>query len=184
NQLSDMEDTVRGARNSDDLESLDRDQVERLAGPSARQSLDELRRMTQLLEEAGLIRKDGERYELTPRGIRKIGQRSLEEIFATRKVTPALDSLIRSTFPKDDLYIVGFSAYATQLKPTDLPRLTWNEYVYGTNMQHAFETARTLLARSRGKNKQIILITDGEPTAYFEPGASYPQFNYPPTKRT
>ena len=61
------------------------DQVERLAGPSARQSLDELRRMTELLEEAGLIRKDGDRYELTPRGIRKIGQRSLEEIFATLK---------------------------------------------------------------------------------------------------
>ena len=51
-------------------------------------------------------------------------------------------------------------------------------------MQHAFETARTLLSRSRGKNKQIILITDGEPTAYFEPGSTYPQFNYPPTKRT
>src|SRR3989441_8336701 len=85
NQLSDMEDTVRGARNSDDLESLDRDQVERLAGQSARQSLDELRRMTELLEEAGLIRKDGDRYELTPRGIRKIGQKSLEEIFATLK---------------------------------------------------------------------------------------------------
>src|SRR5256886_17505442 len=80
-----MEDTVRAARNSDDLESLDRDQVERVAGPSARQALDELRRMTELLEEAGLIRKDGERYELTPRGIRKIGQRSLEEIFAKLK---------------------------------------------------------------------------------------------------
>src|SRR5205809_729401 len=91
---------------------------------------------------------------------------------AAKKVTLALDSLIRSTFPKDDLYIVGFSAYATQLRPTDLPRLTWNEYVYGTNMQHAFETARTLLSRSRGKNKQIILITDGEPTAYFEPGST------------
>src|SRR2546430_14911253 len=80
-----MEDTVRAARNSDDLESLDRDQVERVAGPSARQALDELRHMTELLEEAGLIRKDGERYALTPRGIRKIGQRSLEEIFATLK---------------------------------------------------------------------------------------------------
>ena len=89
---------------------------------------------------------------------------------AAKKVTLALDSLIRSTFPKDDLYIVGFSSMASQLKPQDLPRLTWNEYIYGTNMQHAFETARTLLARSRGKNKQIILITDGEPTAHFEPG--------------
>ncbi len=101
---------------------------------------------------------------------------------AAKKVTLALDSLIRSTFPKDDLYIIGFSAYATQLKPADLPRLTWNEYVYGTNMQHAFETARTLLARSRGKNKQILLITDGEPTAHFEDGKV--RFSYPPTKKT
>ncbi|HEV8230333.1 MAG TPA: VWA domain-containing protein, partial [Candidatus Limnocylindria bacterium] len=54
----------------------------------------------------------------------------------------------------------------------------------GTNMQHAFETARTLLARSRGKNKQIILITDGEPTAHFEPGDPEPKFAYPPTLRT
>ena len=103
---------------------------------------------------------------------------------AAKKVTLALDSLIRSTFPKDDLYIVGFSAYAQELKPADLPRLTWNEYVYGTNMQHAFETARTLLSRSRGKNKQVILITDGEPTAHFEQGNPIPRFSYPPTKRT
>jgi uncharacterized protein with von Willebrand factor type A (vWA) domain len=277
NQLSDLEDVVRGARDHGDLTDLDPEQVERLAGAKARQSLEELQKMTELLEEAGLIRKDGERYELTPRGIRKIGQRSLEEIFSTlkrdafgkhradargrggdptdelktyefgdpflldlpgtvrnavfrggagtpvklhpsdfevyrtelvtqsatailvdvsrsmlfrgcflaaKKVTLALDSLIRSTFPKDDLYIIGFSAYATQLKPADLPRLTWNEYVYGTNMQHAFQTARTLLSRSRGKNKQILLITDGEPTAHFEEGNPIPRFSYPPTRRT
>src|ERR671937_1632782 len=66
NQLSDMEDTVRSARNSDDLESLDRDQVERLAGPNARQALDELRRMTELLEEAGRSPKDGDCHTPTP----------------------------------------------------------------------------------------------------------------------
>ncbi|TMB75832.1 MAG: hypothetical protein E6J52_08600, partial [Chloroflexi bacterium] len=85
NQISDMEDVVRSARASGDLDPLDPDQVERLAGPGARQSLEQLQKMIELLEEAGLIRKDGERYELTPRGIRKIGQRSLEEIFATLK---------------------------------------------------------------------------------------------------
>ncbi len=277
NQLSDLEEQVGSARDQGDLGDVDADQVERLAGAGARQSLEQLQRMTELLEEAGLIRRDGERYELTPRGIRKIGQRSLEEIFgalkkdafgshradrrgrggdptdelktyefgdpflldlpgtvrnavirsgsgtpvklapsdfdvyrtemmtqsatailvdvsrsmlfrgcflAAKKVTLALDSLIRSTYPKDDLYIIGFSAYATQLKPADLPRLTWNEYVYGTNMQHAFETARTLLARSRGKNKQILMITDGEPTAHFEAGDPTPHFAYPPTRRT
>ena len=85
NQLSDMEDIVRSARSSDDLDPLDPDQVERLAGPGARQSLEQLQKMIELLEEAGLIRKDGERYELTPRGIRKIGQRSLEEIFSLKR---------------------------------------------------------------------------------------------------
>jgi uncharacterized protein with von Willebrand factor type A (vWA) domain len=274
-RLSDLEDTMREARGPRDLKGIDPEEVEQLADKTARRTLEELQRMAQILEEAGLIRTDGYRYELTPRGIRKIGQRSLEEIFATlkrdafgghrarlrgrggdptdelktyefgdpflldlpgtvrnavmrggagtpvrlgavdfdvyrtelvtqsatailvdvsrsmlfrgcflaaKKVTLALDSLIRSTFPKDDLYIVGFSAYAKQLDPTELPRLTWNEYVYGTNMQHAFETARTLLSRSRGKNKQIILITDGEPTAHFEDGR--PRFSYPPTRKT
>ena len=85
NQLSDMEDTVRSARAAEDLESLNADDVERLAGPGARSRWSSCEKMTELLEEAGLIRKDGERYELTPRGIRKIGQRSLEDIFATLK---------------------------------------------------------------------------------------------------
>src|SRR2546430_3335951 len=85
NQLSDLEDVVRSARDQGDLGAMDPDQVERLAGTKARQSLEELQKMSELLEEAGLIRKDGDRYELTPRGIRKIGQRSLEEIFSTLK---------------------------------------------------------------------------------------------------
>src|SRR5437763_70784 len=85
NQLSDLEDVVRSARDQGDLTQMDPEQVERLAGTKARQSLEELQKMSELLEEAGLIRKDGDRYELTPRGIRKIGQRSLEEIFSTLK---------------------------------------------------------------------------------------------------
>ncbi|HEY8861670.1 MAG TPA: hypothetical protein VIN37_06240 [Candidatus Limnocylindria bacterium] len=85
NQLSDLEDVVRSARDQGDLTAMDPEQVERLAGTKARQSLEELQKMSELLEEAGLIRKDGDRYELTPRGIRKIGQRSLEEIFSTLK---------------------------------------------------------------------------------------------------
>ena len=75
-QLSDMEDTVRssGARPRTSSRS-NADDVERLAGPGARQSLEQLKKLTELLEEAGFIRKNGDRYELTPRGIRKIGQR-------------------------------------------------------------------------------------------------------------
>ncbi|MGH2459554.1 MAG: VWA domain-containing protein, partial [Chloroflexota bacterium] len=52
----------------------------------------------------------------------------------------------------------------------------------GTNMHHAFMLARTLLARHKGANKQIIMITDGEPTAHLE--GSRAVFSYPPSYRT
>ena len=112
NQLSDLEDVVRGARDHGDLVDLDPDQVERLAGTKARQSLEEIQKMSELLEQAGLIRKDGERYELTPRGIRKIGQRSLEEIFSTLKRdafgTHRADARGRGGDPTDELKMYEF----------------------------------------------------------------------------
>ena len=64
----------------------------------------------------------------------------------------------------------------------DLPTLEWNEYAYGTNLQHALELAREKLRPERGKNRQIIVITDGEPTAHIEDGEVF--FQYPPTRRT
>jgi uncharacterized protein with von Willebrand factor type A (vWA) domain len=63
-----------------------------------------------------------------------------------------------------------------------LPQLDWSEYEYGTNLHHALLLGRTLLARHKTPNKQIIVITDGEPTAHLEQGQSY--FNYPPSWRT
>ncbi|HVA26416.1 MAG TPA: VWA domain-containing protein [Chloroflexota bacterium] len=101
---------------------------------------------------------------------------------AAKKVAVALNSLIRSQYPRDDLYIIGFSDSARELKPERLPQINWNEYVYGTNMQHGFMMARQMLARHKSSNKQIIMITDGEPTAYFDHGRV--QFSYPPTYRT
>jgi uncharacterized protein with von Willebrand factor type A (vWA) domain len=101
---------------------------------------------------------------------------------AARKVALALNSLIRTQFPRDHLYIVGFSDYARQVRPETLHQLTWGEYVYGTNIQHGLMVARRLLGRHKVANKQIILITDGEPTAHFE--GDRVQFSYPPTPRT
>ncbi len=101
---------------------------------------------------------------------------------AAKKVAVALNSLIRSQYPRDNLYIIGFSDSARELKPERLPQINWNEYVYGTNMQHGFMMARQMLARHKSTNKQIIMITDGEPTAYFDHGRV--QFSYPPTYRT
>ncbi len=94
----------------------------------------------------------------------------------------ALNSLIRGQFPQDTLYILGFSDYAREISPEMLPRIDWSEYVYGTNMQHGFMVARQLLARHKGGTRQIILITDGEPTAHLENGRVH--FAYPPTYQT
>jgi uncharacterized protein with von Willebrand factor type A (vWA) domain len=49
-------------------------------------------------------------------------------------------------------------------------------------MQHGFMMARQLLARHKGGNKQVIVITDGEPTAHFDEGQV--RFSYPPTYQT
>ncbi|HEY8839942.1 MAG TPA: VWA domain-containing protein, partial [Candidatus Dormibacteraeota bacterium] len=262
----------RGSFRPDDV---DRSLAQQLLGDEARQAIDQLRKLTDVLEKAGYVERKGRRMELTPRGMRRIGQSALRDIFdqlkktrmgqhqlwrgglgndasdelkdyeygdpflldlketlfnaivregpkvpvkmaakdfvvhrtehvtqastvlmidmsrsmflrgcflAAKKVAIALDSLIRSQYPRDSLYVVGFSNYAVELKPQTLPQLALNDYVYGTNMQHGFQLARSLLAKHRG-NRQIIMITDGEPTAHLEDnGRAY--FAYPPTFKT
>lgn len=101
---------------------------------------------------------------------------------AAKKVALALHNLITSQYPKDSFYIIGFAAYAKELKPQDLPYLQWDEYVLGTNMQHALLLAERLLAKHQAGSKQIIMISDGEPTAHLENGQA--QFAYPPTPET
>ena len=99
-----------------------------------------------------------------------------------KKVALALTALIRGQFPRDSLWILGFSLYAREFKAEDLPRLAWTEWNIGTNMHHGFQLSRQLLGRQKGGNKQIIMITDGEPTAHME--GLEAAFSYPPTKRT
>ena len=59
----------------------------------------------------------------------------------------------------------------------EFPAVSW-DYVYGTNMQHALLLARRQLSRRHG-SKQIVMITDGEPTAHIEADGGV-FFNYPP----
>ena len=101
---------------------------------------------------------------------------------AAKKVAVALDTLIRTQFPHDDLAIVGFAYYARELRSDALAQLTWHGYEYGTNLQHGLMLARRILARHHGGDRQIVVITDGEPTAHFEDGQV--EFSYPPTRRT
>jgi uncharacterized protein with von Willebrand factor type A (vWA) domain len=101
---------------------------------------------------------------------------------AAKKVALALHNLIRTQFTRDSLYIIGFSAYARELQAEELPYVRWDESVLGTNMHHAFMLAQQLLARHKGGTRQIIMISDGEPTAHLERGRSY--FAYPPSPIT
>ena len=104
-----------------------------------------------------------------------------DNFLPAKKVAMALHSLISSQFPRDYLGIVGFSETARTLKAEQLPEVSW-DFVYGTNMHHGFTLARQLLSRESG-TKQIIMITDGEPTAHITPDG-YPFFNYPPARET
>jgi uncharacterized protein with von Willebrand factor type A (vWA) domain len=104
-----------------------------------------------------------------------------DNFLPAKKVAMALHSLISSQFPRDYLGIVGFSEVARIIEPADLPAVSW-DYVYGTNMQHGFSLARKLLAHEQG-TKQIIMITDGEPTAHITDSGDV-LFNYPPIRAT
>ncbi len=101
---------------------------------------------------------------------------------AAKKVALALQNLIKAQYPRDTFYVVGFNAYARELKPNELPFVSWDESVVGTNMHHALMLAEGLLARHSGSSKQILMVSDGEPTAHMENGRS--QFSYPPSPVT
>ena len=258
-----------------------REQLQELLGYDAARSLDQLSQMARELEDRGLVQRDGDGMRLTARGMRRIGQKALGDLFAqlrkdrfgehalarrgqrgeraedskqyefgdpfdldvertvmnsiqrqasegprdhsvrprldpgdfevhrsdaltrtstvlmldmsrsmplrgyfyaAKKVALALDSLIRSQYPRDSLHIIGFSDIAREITSADLPHLSVNEYVYGTNMQHGLLLARRMLARDGAANKQVIIVSDGEPTAHIENGR--PVFFYPPLPET
>jgi uncharacterized protein with von Willebrand factor type A (vWA) domain len=257
------------------LEDVDVDKLRRTLGDDAVRDLDRLRRIEKALQEAGILSKRAGKLELTPRGVRALGERALARVFerlavdrpgthdareaggigeptgATRpwrwgdpfqidvqrtvynavtrtgptqgrvklvsddfeaiesetrttaatvllldmsfsmpmrgnwvpakRMALALHSLISAKYPEDHLSIVGFSDYARELKPEDLAQAGW-EHVYGTNMQHAFNLAGRLLAKHPAATKQILLVTDGEPTAHLVGEQVF--FHWPPVRET
>ena len=104
-----------------------------------------------------------------------------DNFLPAKKVAMALHHLISTQFPRDYLGLISFSETARVFAPEELPEVSW-DFAYGTNMHHGFTLARQLLAKQTGQ-KQIIMITDGEPTAHITPqGDVY--FNYPPVRET
>ncbi|MCH7998527.1 MAG: VWA domain-containing protein [Chloroflexi bacterium] len=273
--LDGLEKELERTQYGGDLEDIDEEKLRELLGDEAAETLKQLKEFLEILEEAGYIRRKGKAWELTPKGVRKIGEKALGEIYsqlkkssfgkhalpergtggeradetkryefgdpfhlnlgetimnavlregpqvpvrlnkddfevfrsetltttttvmmldlswsmalrgsfqAAKRVALALQNLIRTQFPKDSLYILGFSAYARELGPDELPYVRWDESVLGTNMHHAFMIAQKLLARHKVGTRQIIMISDGEPTAHLENGRSY--FAYPPSPIT
>jgi len=105
-----------------------------------------------------------------------------------KKMALALHSLIESKYPEDTIYLIGFSDYARRLDPSDLTVTEIIERVYGTNMQHAFLLARRLLSQHPRSTKQVIMVTDGEPTAHLvdvgHDSGPHAVFQWPPTETT
>ncbi|MFN2426588.1 MAG: VWA domain-containing protein [Candidatus Binatia bacterium] len=89
---------------------------------------------------------------------------------AAKKVALAMEALMRTRFPRDYFAMVGFYTRAVELKPADLAEVTWNMGDPFTNLQDGLRVASRLLDRHPATTRQMIVITDGQPTAYFSEG--------------
>jgi uncharacterized protein with von Willebrand factor type A (vWA) domain len=103
-----------------------------------------------------------------------------DNFLSAKKVAMALHALITSQYPRDYFGLVSFGRVAREVAPEKLPEMSW-DFEWGTNMQHAMLLARRTLRQQTG-TKQIIMVTDGEPTAHIEHGEAY--FQYPPSPVT
>ena len=86
---------------------------------------------------------------------------------AAKRVALALDHLIRTRFPRDHFFVVGFYTRAVELRMRELPEASWNMGDPFTNLQEGLMVAERLIAKHPSPNPQVLVITDGQPTAYF-----------------
>ena len=272
--MDELENALREAMRTGDLDQVDPEKLAELLGEEARRTWEQLQHLMEMLKEAGYI-TDTDNPELTARAIRMIGHKALKEIFvnlkkdriashelvtrgiggdmladtksyefgdpfqldlqttvknavvrsgpqvpvklspddfevyrnehmtrastvvlldqsrsmglfgsfqAAKKMAMALFALIHGQYPRDTMHVIGFSDYAREIKEEDLPKVNWNSWVSGTNIHHALMLSRKLLAKEKGGTRQILLITDGEPTAHLEGDQSF--FSYPPSYKT
>ena len=111
----------------------------RPAGPPRRRRDFEVHRTEQMTQTSTVLLVDMSRSMLL-RGC----------FLAAKKVAVALDTLIRTQYPRDHLAVIGFAYYAREIRPGALAELTWHGYEYGTNLQHGLLLARRILERNPG----------------------------------
>ncbi|PQO29127.1 hypothetical protein C5Y96_15345 [Blastopirellula marina] len=123
-----------------------------------------------------------------------------------KRMALAMQGLIRSEFPGDFLQMIEMYTFAKPVAPgevigllpkpvtihdpvvklrADMSKPEMSEYripPHFTNIQHALQQARLFLSSQDTPNRQIILITDGLPTAHFEGHELY--LLYPPHPKT
>jgi Ca-activated chloride channel family protein len=80
-----------------------------------------------------------------------------------KRVALALAHLIRTQYPGDTLNVVLFHDSAEEVPAGQLARVTVGPY--HTNTQQGLRLARRILSRQRKDMRQIIMITDGKPSA-------------------
>jgi uncharacterized protein with von Willebrand factor type A (vWA) domain len=123
--------------------------------------------------------------------------------YMTKKVALALQGIVRAQFPQDRLSFVGFSTFASAMNERqllesapqpvtlydskvhiryDLDRLPAKPHRHFTNIHAGLKLARDILRRTGAGNQQVIIVTDGEPTAHLE-GRDVVLI-YPPAERT
>ncbi len=84
-----------------------------------------------------------------------------------KKVALALSHLIRTQYPGDSLHLVLFHDSAEEVPIGQLARVRVGPYY--TNTREGLRLAQRILARQRKDMKQIVMITDGKPSALTEP---------------
>ena len=86
---------------------------------------------------------------------------------AAKRVALALDHLIRTKYPRDRFFVVGFSTRARELGVRQLPEATWDLGEPFTNLQAGLRIAQDLIGAHPSPAPQILVVTDGQPTAYY-----------------
>ncbi|MGQ0771976.1 MAG: VWA domain-containing protein [Nitrososphaerota archaeon] len=95
----------------------------------------------------------------------------MSRIEAAKRALWSLYVLNNRFFPNDSISIVGFASMASLIDPYDIPFLRTydanDDFLHYTNYQAAFRLAKKILQKNSAKNKRIVMITDGQPSACF-----------------